>query len=286
MTSTTSTVTGTCLTESGFTVSESSGEVDLDRAFDVLSGRLAAHIVHDYVDAAGCARIEANFWSSTRRQARHGAGADGVEGYVLGASHIEKPLARYLDEVEANRSAVAELYVGAVDPLSRLRSRLATHRGVGRARPAAHDGRAAADSKAVCWNGIGEHLLEPHEDLAQLGDPRQAEFEISGCEQVTAANFYPSIVAGSGQIKLWNVIPDPASKARLGLEHSGFPYPPDALAGHPSLVLELRRGDLCLMNGNLVHAVLRGMAETPSSARLLVTCFMSLGAGGELLWWT
>ncbi|MGH3670448.1 MAG: hypothetical protein ACRDSH_07410 [Pseudonocardiaceae bacterium] len=280
------TVTGASLSPSQFVVAANDGEIDLERAFEVLQGRLAVHIVHNYIDATDCARIAGNFWLSTGRRPRYGDGADGVEGYLLGASHIEKSVTRYLDEVQECQLAVNLLYSGVMDPLQRLRSLVATHPMVRCARPARHEGRNAADSKAVCWNGSGSYLLEPHDDVSQLSDPLQADFEIHGRERVTAVNLYPAIARGSGPIKLWNVMPDRLSVARLGLQYSGFPYPPESLEGYPSLVLDLRRGDLCLLNGNLVHAVMRGEAGTPPSSRLLITCFMSFSDQGELLWWT
>lgn len=279
-------ITGTALAPSCFTVVEADGALDVHRALEVLRGDLAVHIVHDYLRDADCARLTANFWNSPHRQPRYGEGHDGVEGYLVGASHIEKSLSDYLDEVQQSRSAVTALYTGATDPLARLHSRLAAAPVVRSARPARHGGRSAADSKAVCWNGVGTYLLEPHDDLAQLSDPLQADFEIRLRRRVTAANFYPSIAEGSGQIRVWNVMPDGPSRARLGLKHSGFPYPPASLTEHPTLELELRRGDLCLMNGNLVHAVMRGAVDAPPGSRLLITCFMSLDDNGELLWWT
>ena len=100
-----------------------------------------------------------------------------------------------------------------------------------------------------------------------------------------AVNVYPRVAADSGQLKLWNVAPGKTTRDGLGLTYSGYPYPPELLSEHPSLVVTLRAGDLCVINGNLVHAVL-GRGRTSARDRLLLTCFMGLDDKGDALWWT
>jgi hypothetical protein len=273
-------ISGEVLPADQFRHDETVGVLDVDRVLDVLAGRLAAYRVRNFVSTADCAAIARNFWDSPRRTPRYGDGADGVEAYILGASHIERSTSDYLDEVAAS---AGELYAGVTDPMTTLRDRLAER--LGAARPAAHEGRTAGGSKAVCWNNdSGEYLLLPHDDLAQLSDPLQTGFEIQRVERVMAVNVYPHVPGRTGQLKLWNVIPDDATRERLGLTHSGFPYPPELLTDHPSLIVPVATGDLCVINGNLVHAVL-GSGSAADRGRLLLTCFTGM-AGDEYLWWT
>lgn len=277
-------VTGASLPAEQFRLHRTEGDLDIARVLDVLHGRLAAYRVSGYLAQRDCRTITDNFWASTMRTPRYGSGADGVEAYILGASHIDKTIAEYLDEVQRTEAAIRALYRGAEDPVTRLRTELVAAAAVPGARLAEHGGRAAGASKAVCWNNIDDFLLLPHDDLAQLSDPLQAGFEIQRVRRVMAVNVYPHVPGRGGAVKLWNVVPDTDTRARLGVTHSGYPYPPQLLADHPSLEIPVETGDLCVINGNLVHGVLGG--DDTDRGRLLITCFTGCDEAGELLSWT
>jgi len=276
-------ISGFKLPAENFRVQESVGHLELRWIEALLAGQIAAYRIRDFLGVVDQRRIANNFWQSTSRTPRYGEGTDGVEAYFVGASHIEKTTPEYLDDASRYKDAVAALYRDATDPLDRLRSIL--RNGPGTVRAAQHRGRPAGDAKAVYWNNTGEFLLLPHEDLAQLADPRQAGFEIQQVERVLAANFYAEMPGAGGELKVWNVEPDAVSRTRLGLEHSGFPYPARLLDAHSHLVIDLKAGDLVLLNGNLIHAVLGGTCAT-ARQRLLITCFMGRVSTDELVWWT
>jgi hypothetical protein len=278
-------ITGVRLTDGRFRVHESWQSVDRAAVFDVLDGNLAAYWVHGFVPETDCRQIVANFWASTRRLPRYGSGEGGIEGYLVGASHIEKTTREYLREAAEFTDAVERLYEGVVDPVSAFRASL-SRGGAVRVRPAELGGLMAGHSKAACWNDTGRFLLRPHDDLAQVRDPRQRDFEIQRATQVTALNIYPNVPACTGHLKLWNISPDERSRAELDVSFSGFPYPAELLEEYQALVIPVATGDACVLNGNLVHAVLQGNPTSPGKSRLLLTCFMTRLNRGEVIWWT
>src|ERR1041384_5081735 len=273
-------ITGTSLPECAFRIHETNASIDITAVREVLSGNLAAYHVRGFVPSDVCHQIMANFWTSSHRVPRYGDGEDGVEAYLIGASHYGKPTLTYLQEALACKLGVDGLYIGAINPVAAFRDTLAAS-GM-KVRAATLDGLPAGDSKAVYWNNTGTFLLEPHDDLAQVKDPIQADFEIQQVSRVMAVNVYAAVPEKSGQLKVWNVEPDEETRAELGLSNEGFPYPAELLVDFPSLVIEVEAGDLCVVNGNLVHAVVRGNATSPKS-RLLLTCFTGLNSNDELI---
>ena len=279
-------ITGTSLSATDFRLHETDRVVDTDAVFDVLRGDLAAYRIRGFVPLDVCDRIVQNFWASEQRVPRYGEGADGVEAYLIGASHYGKPTMQYLEEARECSEAVESLYSGTISPISAFRGEIASdRRHLAGLRPASLDGLSAGDSKAVFWNDLGSFLLKPHDDLAQAKDPIQYDFEIQQAVRVMALNVYAQVPEGSGQLQIWNIEPDDETREELGLTNVGFPYPAELLDDYPSIVIPVETGDLCVVNGNLVHAVLRGDSRAPRK-RLLLTCFMTVNFANELIWWT
>lgn len=279
-------ITGASLAPEAFRLHDTHRKVDVEAVFRVLNGELAAYRVRGFVPRDVCERIVENFRDSPDKAPRYGEGEDGVEAYLIGASHYGKPTMQYLREARACAGAVESLYAGTLSPVNAFREALASgRRGAIKLRPAMSGGMEAGDSKAVYWNNFGAFLLEPHDDLAQATDPIQAGFEIQQAVRIMALNIYAQVPPDGGQLKLWNVQPDDRTRDELGVSHVGFPYPAELLTDYPSITIPVKTGDLCVINGNLIHAVLRGDTTSPKE-RLLITCFMTLNNRGELIWWT
>src|SRR3569832_2203940 len=206
-------ISGTSLAADAFRVHETTGTVDLGTVFEVLNGNLAAYLVRGFVPLDVCRRVETNFWASTERVPRYGEGQDGVEAYLIGASHYGKPTRMYLNEVLACKAAVESLYTGTINPVAAFRNALVSRITV---RAAGLEDLPAGDCKAVYWNNVGTFLLEPHDDLAQVKDPIQADFEIQQVDRVMAVNIYAAVPERSGQLQVWNVEPDDETRADLG----------------------------------------------------------------------
>ncbi len=286
MISTTPRITGTSLPETAFRMAESDKTIEVAQVFEVLNGNLAGYRVRGFVPPDACRAIVSNFWMSTNRVARVGVGEDGVEAYLIGASHYGKPSLQYLEEARACAPAVESLFAGTVNPVRLFKNVLASGgTDLNGLRPAQLNGLNAGESKAVYWNNYGSFLLEPHDDLAQVRDPIQSDFEIQQTTRVMALNIYAEVPDNSGQVQVWNIEPDDQTRAELDVSYVGFPYPAELLREYPTMVVGVETGDLCVFNGNLIHAVRRGSAASPKS-RLLLTCFMGLNLKRELIWWT
>lgn len=280
-------VTGASLSDEQFRLYETNENVDVDKVFDVLNGNLAAYRITNFLSNDFCKKITNNFWESSAKVPRYGYGEDGVEGYFIGASHIEKNTQQYLEESSAFEPAVEALFNETINPLTKFRELLASGKEDKiTVRAASHNGLLAGSAKAIYWNNIGEFLLSPHDDLAQTRDPIQKGFEIQQANRIMAINFYTSVPEGAGQLKIWNIEPDDETRRELGLTYSGFPYPAELLEDFPNLIIPVTTGDLCIINGNLIHAVLRGNPNALTKERLLITFFTALNDRKELIWWT
>ncbi|CAQ82206.1 MULTISPECIES: 2OG-Fe(II)-dependent halogenase WelO5 family protein [Photorhabdus] len=284
-------IRGTKLAKSEFIVYETSNNISMNAVSDLLDGHLAVCRINHFLLPEQRKKIIENFWRSSALTPRYGDGIDGidgVEGYFIGASHIEKNTRQYIEEVENFRPAISEIFQDTINPIDRFIEQITHFSGDNPqvTRPAMYHGVAAGNVKIVYWNNFGEFLLLPHDDLAQLSDPRQSDFEVQQINRVMAVNFYADVPQNGGQLKVWNIQPDNQSRSALGLTYSGFPYPVELLENHANMVINIKAGDLVLLNGNLVHAVLNGNAISAPERRLLVTCFMGVQQNGDLVWWT
>ncbi|WP_107048298.1 ATP-grasp domain-containing protein [Streptomyces sp. NRRL F-2747] len=221
---------------------------------DVLRGHVLGVVFRGMIPAAECTRITERFWSSPARRTR---GAD-APGQYVGSYHYHKTTRDYLDEANAAQPGLDEILGTPHDPLTTIRSGLAdalAAEGV-RFRSARHDGHEAGTALLRSWHGAGQFALAPHEDEAQCGEPRQADFEIQRVKGRPIGAMNLCLENGSaGRLVVWNTRPDDAVREELGLVHTGSPYPLRHLDGIESLRLDIAPGDVYFFNGAHVHAV-------------------------------
>jgi hypothetical protein len=228
-------------------------EFDPDPVLDVLQGRRLGVIFRGVIPPGVREEMTSRFWNSPELTRR-----PGEPSYHVGSYHWNKPIETYLAETRKVTPHVMDVLDVDDSPWHGFRSRLnerLAHDGAS-LRLAQMDGEQACPALVRAWNKEGEFALEPHEDEAQCHDPRQAGFEVQRVlrYEVCAANMCIEHEAG-GRLVLWNLRPDDQSRRRLGLEHTGFSYPPEALRDHERMNIEIRPGDVYVFNGRHVHAV-------------------------------
>ena len=232
---------------------EERSEFDPEPAVEVLRGQRLGVIFRDAIPADAQKESIARFWSSPARRHR-----EGEPSHYIGSYHWNKSTETYLAETAEIADAVQDVLDVPNSPWHSFRSGLAAelaHHGAG-LRIAEHRGARACPALIRAWDKEGSFALEPHEDEAQCRDPRQAGFEIQRAPdyEVCAVNMCVEHEEG-GRLVIWNIRPDAGSRRRLGIEHTGIPYPADALADFDQLRIDVRQGDLYVFNGAFVHAV-------------------------------
>ena len=223
-------------------------------ALDVLRGRQLGVVFRDVVPAPVRQALITNFTTSPGRRKR---GAD-APGEYLGAYHYNKTIDEYLDQTDAVRTDLDAALDVPAEPLRLLRRQLRETFALSSIsfRPARHGGREACAGIFRSWLGRRGFALAPHEDRGQCEDPKQAGFEI----QEVAANHLVGLNVclsngPGGRLIVWNLRPDEATRTRLGVRYTGSPYATESLAGVDSLLLDVRPGDIYLLNASHVHAV-------------------------------
>jgi hypothetical protein len=249
----------------------------------VLRGELAGCIFRGAISAPLCREIARNFWSHPLRRQR----SDDVPAYFLGTYHYRKPLDDYFAEAAAYREAARDVFAGCENVFERVVSSVSTvlaedHVSI---RVAEHNGRRASEFVMRSWCGPGRFSLQPHEDGAQLSCAVQRGFEIQRVADsaVVAVNLCVEN-PGAGELHFWNIEPDAESRARLGLEETGYPYPTALLDGFDKLTIPIRVGDVYFFNGGHVHAV--GAQETTTGFRSTISSLMGFADPRTVIYWS
>ncbi|MEU9082796.1 hypothetical protein [Streptomyces sp. NPDC048357] len=239
--------------DSDFFRFEERSEFDPDLVMDVLQGRRLGVIFRDVIPEDARKESVARFWNSAGLLRR-----DGEPSYCIGSYHWNKSTDEYLEDAAKTADAVLDVLDVPNSPWHSFRSAMAeelARHGAG-IRVAEHEGEQACAALIRAWDKEGSFALEPHEDEAQCKDPRQAGFEIQRAadHEICAVNMCIEQGEG-GRLVVWNIRPDDASRKALGIEHTGFSYPAEALTEFDVLRLDVRSGDVYVFNGRHVHAV-------------------------------
>ncbi|GGT53222.1 hypothetical protein P6B95_40925 [Streptomyces atratus] len=250
---------------------------------DVLRGRRAGVIFRGMVARDVCAELAARFWDSPDRERR----STEAPSYHLGAYHYHKTTEHYLDESERGAAALDKVLDLPDDPLTTFYTGLAEElapEGVD-VRLARHHGRTASRGLLRSWHGDGRYALDPHEDRSQCTEPRQADFEIQRVvdHEVCALNICLEKGDG-GRLLVWNIQPDDASKRRMGLHHTGSPYPTRTLDGIECRWIDVHPGDVYVFNGSHVHAVEPN--SDPGTRRTTLAGIFGFIDDGTVVSWT
>jgi hypothetical protein len=250
------------------------GSVSPQQLRGLVDGIVPIIHIKDGISAQHCSSLVHNFQHSHGKHPR----IDGVPGDVLGAYHYGKTYDQYIAELEASNVYLQAFLEAGGNPVYRaidsLRGALFDRNVT--VRPATWNNKLAGTARALSWTSHGTFLLEPHDDVGQLTDPRQDGFEAQAAfdKIVIAVNLYPNVPAGGGTLRVWNIIPDRDARITFRTEHTGYPYPMAPLADVKSLDFAPATGSVVFMNGGLVHAV-TGYTEgiSQSTPRLLINFF-------------
>lgn len=227
-----------------------------------------------------CFSIEQNFFESSHRRRR----PDNVPGYMLGATHYGKSPTEYFKQCSEAEGSVSGIFSNTSDPM-RLVHQAITAKTNATIRPSRFKNREALHARAVEWLPDAlvksEFLLLPHEDFSQVDCARNDGWELRNTNNVMAINFYASADARSGRLRIYDYIPDVATRNQLELQGNGYPYPLEMLEDKSYVELAVETGDMAIINGKYIHAV-----TSTHSKRVVINCFVSRMSESEYIYWS
>ncbi|WP_192362751.1 hypothetical protein [Mesorhizobium mediterraneum] len=264
-------------------IRERTGSISTAEVISVLKGEITAlHISHAFGSEIA-EEITANFFGSPGLKERK----DGVPGQYVGASHYRKDAATYFKEAENTRPHVDALFSNLVDPVRALFDALKRelHKQGIELRLARSEQGQANVCRALSWTGSGTFSLDPHDDVAQvLRAGNDYELSAVAHNTVAALNFYPSMSEEGGNLRLWSHKPTVADRKSQGVETTGYPCSAAYLEGVPSRDVQLKAGDIALIDAGFVHGV-TGQSGN-GKRRVLLNSFFGFARPDLVLWWT
>ncbi|ASY61132.1 hypothetical protein SS05631_a47490 (plasmid) [Sinorhizobium sp. CCBAU 05631] len=268
---------------SSISLRERVGSITTTEIISVLKGEITGlHIKNGFSNQIA-EEITHNFNDSPGLKDRK----DGVPGQYVGASHYRKDAVNYFADSEDARPFIDMLFGDLVDPVRGIFEALKRdlqHQGI-ELRLARSDHGQANICRAISWCGSGPYALAPHDDVAQvLCAGSDFEFSTVAENTVAALNFYPSMAKEGGDLRLWSHKPTGADRKAQDVETTGYPYSSTYLEGIPYRDLQLKVGDIALIDGGFVHGVTsKSGGKKP---RLVLNCFFGFARPDLVLWWT
>ncbi|WP_176480223.1 MULTISPECIES: hypothetical protein [Mesorhizobium] len=268
---------------SPLTIKERTGSISTAEIISVLKGEITALHIKQAFSSEIADEITANFFASPGLNERK----DGVPGQYVGASHYRKDAATYFRQAENARPHVEALFGYLVDPVRAVFEALKRelHKQGIELRLARSEHGQANVCRALSWSGSGTFSLDPHDDVAQvLRAGNDYELSAVAHNTVAALNFYPSMPEEGGNLRLWSHKPTVADRKSQGLETTGYPYSAAYLEAVPSREIQLKAGDIALLDGGFVHGV-SGQSGN-GKRRVLLNNFFGFARPNLVLWWT
>ncbi|WP_373414970.1 hypothetical protein [Ensifer aridi] len=259
------------------------GSITTTDIISVLKGEVTGLHIKNAFSNEVAEEITKNFSHSPGLKDRR----DGVPGQYVGASHYRKDAVNYFADSEDARPFIDMLFGDLIDPVRGIFDALKRdlqHQGI-ELRLARSDHGQANICRAISWCGSGPYALAPHDDVAQvLCAGSDFEFSTVAENTVAALNFYPSMPKEGGDLRLWSHKPTTADRAAQGVETTGYPYSTTYLETVPYRDLQLRAGDIALIDGGFIHGVTsKSGGEKP---RLVLNTFFGFARPDLVLWWT
>lgn len=268
---------------SPLTIKERTGSISTAEIISVLKGEITALHISQAFSTEVAEEITTNFVGSPGLKDRK----DGVPGQFVGASHYRKDAATYFAESKNAKPFVDALFENLVDPVRATFDALKRelqHQGIELRLARSEHGQANV-CRALSWSGSGTYSLDPHDDVAQVLCAGN-DYELSAVAEntVAALNFYPSMPEEGGNLRLWSHKPTVADRKSQGVETTGYPYSAVYLEAVPSREIQLKAGDIALLDGGFIHGV-TGQSGN-GKRRVLLNSFFGFARPDLVLWWT
>lgn len=243
----------------------------------IISGEVNAVWIREFSDNKTCHSISTAFQNTGTAQPRK----DNVPGIMVGESHYFKTPDEYHNSCKHQENLVKSLFSTTEDPIERLYSII--NDNIKPTRPARWKESLALHTRAISWKEKegSQFLLQPHDDVSQVHCARNAGWEICNVKELIAVNFYAKCTPGHGALRLFDIRHTEQLEKEAGVTGVGYPYPDYLLQGVSSYDFNVGTGDVLMINGSLIHAVMPSEHD-----RIVLNSFIGVTPQEEVIYWT